>query len=558
MEQLWHSQLSGQLSPAAINEAHKLIADPLLFIARVLKIQDKAGQIIPLQFNAAQLAMHQEIERQRAAAQPIRLMILKARQMGFSTAISGQFYYHTATKANRNAAIIAHKSEASANIFLKQKLFWELSPPALRPQARYANSREMVFEMPAIASSQGQNSAGLRSAIRVETAGSKDALRSATIHYLHCSEVAFWPFPQETMTSVLQTVPHLPETMVILESTAGGIGGYFYEEWQRACQGNSEFMPLFFPWFAHDAYRLPLTEKLRLSSKEKELRRRFNLDYEQINWRRWCIKANCGGNVDIFNQEYPAAAEEAFAASGRPVFAISALDMAWHNAPISLAWGRVIEADGRVEFREGGGDFLKIWQYPVENEQYIIGIDVAEGKINGDYSVMSVINRKNGEQVAEWHGHIDPDLLGEEACLLGRYYNRALLIPEINNHGIATVQAIRRLNYGLLWKRRTIAKDNNYSLGEYGFRTDMRSKPLIINQLAAFIREDAGRIKSKATLQECMSYAYQENGSTNARAGCYDDRVMALALAIYAISEHPFDDKPLTDIYQPGNKTTGY
>lgn len=274
-------------------QVQMVIADPLLFIPRVLKVQDKLGHVVPLELNPPQMKLHEEIERQRTEGKPVRVLILKARQMGFSTAISAEFYHQTVTKHNVNSVVIAHKAEASTNIFNKQKLFYELSPQFLQPMRKASNAKELIFANPSSKPSERKGNPGLRSSIKIETAINKDALRSATVHNVHCSEVAFWPYPEETMASVLQAVPNHAGTMVMIESTANGVGGYFYEEWVKAVRGDSAFVPLFFPWYEHDEYRLPVPVDFKITDEERELQERFGLTEEQLCWRRWCIVANC-------------------------------------------------------------------------------------------------------------------------------------------------------------------------------------------------------------------------------------------------------------------------
>ena len=229
---------------------------PKEYVETYLKIQDKAGRLTPLIFNPSQLRLYAEVERQRAAGWPVRVIILKARQIGFSTAVAALFYQRAATVPNVHAMIVAHKADASANIFNKTKLFWECSPPEIRPLKKTSNARELLFENPSANSEARAAEPGLRSRIEIETAGNREAGRSATIQLLHLSELAFWPHGEQTMAALLQAVPPLPGTMVIIESTANGAGGAFYREWQRAAQGESLFTPLFFPWFEHEEYRM--------------------------------------------------------------------------------------------------------------------------------------------------------------------------------------------------------------------------------------------------------------------------------------------------------------
>ena len=230
--------------------------EALRYIEENLMIQDKTGALRPFLFNAPQRALYAEVRRQQQAGLPVRVIILKARQIGFSSAVAALFYQRAATTPNTNAMIVAHKAEASANIFNKIKLFWECSPPAVRPMKKAGNAHALLLENPSSRAEDRLRDPGLRSRITIESAGNREAGRSATIQLLHLSELAFWPYAGQAMAALMQAVPPLPQTMVVIESTANGVGGAFYREWQRAAEGRSAFVPLFFPWFSDPAYRM--------------------------------------------------------------------------------------------------------------------------------------------------------------------------------------------------------------------------------------------------------------------------------------------------------------
>ncbi|MEG1996868.1 MAG: hypothetical protein RR051_00340, partial [Clostridiales bacterium] len=511
--------------------------------------------------NAPQLALYNEIERQKKAGQPVRIIILKARQMGFSTAVAALFYHATITQQNVNSLVVAHKADASTNIFNKAKLFYEESPQILRPMRKSSNAKEMLFEN-ASSGRDKMGNPGLRYKILIGTAVDKEAGRSMTSHNFHASELAFWPYPTETMAALSQTVPLQPNTMVIIESTANGIGGEFYERWIRAERGEGNFVPLFFPWYMLAEYAMPAPDGFKADDEEKELQEKFGLTNDQLQWRRWCIQNNCVGSLDIFHQEYPATPEEAFLSSGRPVFDVKALNDALLNAENPKLRGRVIEEKGMVIFQEVTNGYLSIWEMPRDGEDYVFGIDVAAGMTNGDFSVIEVFKRKTAEQVAEWHGHIDPDLLGNEAALLGRFYNLGRIIPESNNHGIATINALKRCGYQRIYRRRTVGTTENRTGIEYGFLTTGKTKSLAVNALGALIRSNAGKIKSANALRECLTFVWDNKGAPNAQSGCFDDRVMGMALAVYGMDEIPWhehkdDYDNIVQLYG-ANQITGY
>jgi hypothetical protein len=367
------------------------------------------------------------------------------------------------------------------------------------------------------------------------------------------------------MTSALQAVPQSANTIVAVESTANGIGNYFHRLWQAAERGESEFVPIFFPWFDEPTYTLPVPKDFERSEEETELAKQFKLTDGQLCWRRWCIRANCNGDINKFHQEYPATPHEAFIASGRPVFDIQTLERHLQQCKKPVASGRVIERNGMPHFQTVYNGFLSVWEFPKDGREYVIGIDTAQGLENGDYSVMMVFDMRTHEQVAEWHGHIDADLLGSEAAWLGRFYNYAWIVPEINNTGIATLAALRRAKYGRIYRRRTTAEAmSDAPKDNLGWYTSGKTKPLLIDNFAAFIRDNVGKIKSRQLILECQSYVYDASGRTNAQEGCHDDRVMAAALATWLFTERPPRESvrdsgwDMDSYYSNMNSTTGY
>lgn len=274
---------------------------------------------------------------------------------------------------------------------------------------------------------------------------------------------------------------------------------------------------------------------MQLSAEERELAALYGLDQAQLRWRRWCINANCGGDNDVFAEEYPANDDEAFLKSGRPALPLRALLAAYRAAESAPQprRGEITESAGRACFSEGGAEYLRLYAEPVAGHEYIIGVDVAAGYQGGDYSAMAALDKRDLGLVAVWHGHIEPDLLGEQAALLGRYYQRALIVPEANNHGVAVISALKRAHYGHIYRRPA----GQGRAGEAGFLTTAQSKLRLTHTLARYLREDAARVRDKQTLAECMSYVYDEKGHANAQSGCHDDRVIALALAVFAAEE---------------------
>lgn len=290
---------------------------------------------------------------------------------------------------------------------------------------------------------------------------------------------------------------------------------------------------------------------MELNERERELQVSLGLDEAQLRWRRWCVAANCGGDEEVFCQEYPSLPEEAFLASGRPVFDSRALSAALGQAEPGER-GMLREDGCSLAFCPGEGRYLTVYEPPLLGREYVIGCDVAAGFRGGDYSAAAVLERESLSVAACWHGHMEPELFARELCRLARWYNRALLIPEANNHGIAVLGELKRANYGHVYRRQN---------GEPGFLTTQKSKAQLVGHLAAYIRQDPSRIRDRETIRECLAYAYDDKGHANAAPGAHDDRVIALGLAVYWLLERPsgprIDQVDLVAAYGV-NPTTGY
>ena len=424
------------------------------------------------------------------------------------------------------------------------------------------NSDMLQFSNPSMNEEEVKRNPGLNSKVTIKTAKNSKTGRSQTIHYLHASEVAFWEDAKTLMTGLMQTIPNKGNTAVILESTANGIGGYFYDMWEKAMKGENAFTPIFLPWFIDPEYKIEFENEEERSAfiseveytyktdrgetiytEEKELMNMvkkdwgIDLSYEQLKWRRWCIANNCNADIEQFQQEYPSTPEEAFIASGRPRFNVSKLKKYLKHTEDGVTGNLHYNGAGHVYFEENKNGYLTIWNKPNKDRFYCIGGDVAEGLVDGDYSVGIVGNADDMKVDAMWHGHIDPDLFGEELVKLAKYYNDAYIGVENNNHGLTTLKSIQRKDYYNIYFSKTYDQITDKLTQKIGWSTNAKTKPLMIDKLAEFIREGYIGIKSKLILRELLTYVIDDKGQTNAQDGCHDDTVMALAIWLQIILE---------------------
>ena len=535
---------------------YKLKNDRAWYMETFLKIRNKQAAIMPLRLNDAQQCIMEYVEADEQAGRPKRYIVLKARQMGVSTFFEGLIFHDTSTRENKTSMIVAHEETASGNLFNMSKLYYENLPDLIRPMKKYSNGKVLLFENPEPDENKKIINPGLRSKITIATAGAGEVARSATVHNLHVSELAFFPEPRKTMVGLMQSVPDEPNTLVVLESTANGVGDYFHEMWQKAVKGENDFTPIFLPWFtdsnyvrafSSDAQRQQLISEVEAVTKdahgnpvrtyEYELMQKYGLTYEQLHWRRYTIANKCEGDEELFMQEYPATAEEAFLSSGRPKFSISALKK-YQTLTKEPRRGYLQEDNnGRIFFMDDPHGYISLWKEPHPDVFYCIGADVAEGLVQGDHSAACVGNTQSFDIDAIWHGKTDADLFGQELVKLAKYYNDAYLGVENNNHGLTTLSTIKKEEYWNLYFSKSYDRIADKLTQKLGWTTSVRTKPFMIDKLAEFIREMYLGIYSDTLISEAYTYIIEDNGKTNAQSGCFDDTIMAAAIMLQLMLE---------------------
>lgn len=306
--------------------------DFLHYSAKCLQIRPKDPRDgpQPLVLNHAQTYLHERIEAQRAKTGKVRVLVLKGRQQGISTYIGGRFYWRTTHNKGLRCYILTHEQDATDNLFGMVARYHEHCPQLVKPSTGASNAKELYFDR-------------LESGYAVGTAGSKAVGRSQTIQLFHGSEVAFWPNAQTHFAGVVQAIPDLPGTEVVLESTANGVGGEFHERWQQAEAGTGDYEAIFIPWFWQDEYQRPVGADFRLDDLEEDYAVAHDLTDEQMAWRRNKIAEL--KDPPLFMQEYPATAAEAFQMSGHDSFIPPALVMRARKASVLPSGPLVIGYD---------------------------------------------------------------------------------------------------------------------------------------------------------------------------------------------------------------------
>lgn len=480
-----------------------------------LKIRTKNGEIAPLKLKPAQLMLNEAIDKSIRETGMVRVIVLKARQQGLSTAIGAYIYFKVTQTPAQRAMVVTHSADSTKALFDLTRRYYDNTPSILKPSTRYASRRELFFDV-------------LDSSYVVATAGSESIGRGETLTQVHLSEVAFYPpaHARENLNSVFQCVPNKPGTSIFIESTANGVSGPFYDLWMGAVRGDNGFVPLFIPWYLDPEYRLPAPASFEHTPDEEELVAKFGLDNDQLMFRRRKIGEN---GLDLFKQEYPSTADEAFLTTGRPVFNPEQLQgiLQTLGEPIKR-----LALEGGEWCEHPRGELLVYKEYD-PTETYTIGCDTSAGIRGRDYSVAIVLDRSR-RQVAVLRGWFAPDYLADLLHALGTFYNLATIAPEANNHGILTVNRLQKdLAYPFVFTEIVVDKTTDEETVKIGFHTNVKTKPLIIDKLRASVRDGEIELTDAQTVREMLQYVVDENGRMEAEKGSNDDCVMALAIANY-------------------------
>lgn len=501
------------IAPKILELRKKLLRDFRFYAKHILKIRTKDGEIKQFTLNIAQDELLKAIEQQMTSEGKIRIIILKGRQMGLSTMVGGFLYWWISQHKAQKAMVVTHHGDSTKTLFDMTKRYFENTPALLKPHTRYSSRKELQFDI-------------LDSSYTVATAGGESIGRGETITQAHISELAFWQASsaKDNLNGLLQCIPNSPGTAVFIESTANGVSGVYYDMWKGAEEGTNGYVPIFLPWFIDPTYREPVPKGFKRTPDEDELVKRYTLDDGQLMFRRRKVAAS---GLELFQQEYPCNAEEAFLTSGRPVFNPLQLQEMLPKAA-DLKQRLALEAE---EWQENPRGELLTFRDHVPGETYYIGADVAMGVKGGDYSVAQVLDSKK-RQVAVYRAHVHPDYYAEVLYALGMYYNTASLIVENNNHGILTCTRLGKdMAYPNFYMETQVDKLTEKETIKLGFTTNTKTKPLIIDQLRASMRRDEVQLNDRVTIRELLTYIVNENGVMEAEQGCYDDCVISLALA---------------------------
>lgn len=373
-------------------DIHNRLNDDLWFFAEhaPLVIKDDQGQLIVWRPNIAQRYMEWRANDQMRRKGWVRLLLLKGRQQGGSTWVQGRGYKKVTRTPGQSALIISHEGKTTDKLFDMVRRFQDNIHPALRPQEDRSNARQMTFPH-------------LASEYSAVTAGSPDAGRGFTTQFLHGSEIAYWEHAYEIQDGALKSIRLAPGTEIILESTANGPKGLFYEKCMAALRGEGDYELVFVPWFWESDYERVVDETFVLTDEEEKfIETYFSKPFpfqlapisrakalRKMAWRRAEIvdlaPTNPEAGAAKFRSIYPSNPVEAFLNTGigeikaSAIVAARALDGKLDTDPIMPRIGALDPAgEGKKSDRSiygvrQGQVVEKVWRFAGLNTMELVG-----------------------------------------------------------------------------------------------------------------------------------------------------------------------------------------
>ena len=521
----------------------EIIDNPEKLIELCFTVVNKEKKVVPFFLNEVQHEfiniLNKAIEDyEQGLITSISLLVLKGRQLGFTTLITAYQLAATITRHNFEGLTLADKSSNTEAIFQnKAKFIYNRLPEMIKPTEKYNSKRQLLFEK-------------LNSSWSVDTA-TKEVGRSRTINFFHGSECAFWKDGiSKILASLGETFTH--NAIKIYETTANGFNDY-REMWK-----SGQHINCFFEWWKTREYRLNFeTKNMRTKFLNDIDRKKGIWIYDRLRWLRdekvldenqlyWYYKKYQGYiDKEVIKQEYPCTPDEAFIASGKCYFntetIIKRIDQLEHkenNGVLDVGYFKydLIVKDNKkkiinIRWISDKGGFIKIYKKPDKGVPYVLGGDTAGD--GSDNFTGVVIDNTNGKTVAVLKHEKDETFYTRQMYCLGIYYNTALIGIETNFSTYPNKVLEEEYEYPNLYVRE---KEDDYTgklEKRYGFRTDRNTRPLILAELQRIINEEPESITDIEIFKEALTFVKNEKGRPEAQEGSHDDLVMGTAITYY-------------------------
>lgn len=591
----WLEDMGAQVSE---EERHKVVEqlvrircryDFAFWAALYVFIKNKGGgEDVHFRLNRPQRKLIARFEKMRLAGKPIRLILLKARQWGGSTAT--QIYMawlQLMHKVGLNSLIVGHVKDASNEVKdMFDRMIREYPIGMLYKLGETYNENEP--KLVGVGNSGNIHRIPQRNCkIKIGTAEKPDSARGGDYNLVHCTEVGLWKktdgkTPEQIIRSACSGILLRPYTMIVYESTANGTGNFFQREYDAAKKGTSQFEAMFVSWYEIEQYAAPIDDVRKFAtwlytnrnSRNAASNREEPGTYLWWLWQQgatleaicWYIqeRSKYTDHGDMAS-EYPSDDVEAFVHSGARVFDKYCVEKL-RPACRAPKYVGDIYADGdegeaalkNLRFKEDNQGVLWVWALPEIDEQeevtdrYLVVVDIGGRSRKADWSVIVVFDRiymMDGDKpsvVAQWYGHIDHDILAWKAAQIAAFYDNAHLVIESNtletkdkerdtdgDLAAFILNQIKDVYSNLYERKQTPEEIAEGAPKKYGFHTNVATKPMIISTLVKVIRETLYVERDERCLDEYLTYEKKQNGAFGAISGKHDDLLMTRAIGLH-------------------------
>ena len=542
-------------SPNSVDPADLIRLDAEVWFSTYGTIKDKRGKTIKApKPNILQKRMFAHYRDCQAQSAPCKMVVLKPRQKGASTCSQALAYHHYMKYPDLNGSLMGDIAGTSDKVF---EIF-----------RRFAESDKFPW-IPGVTTLAGGGSKADTIELRngsifgKETAGSKNAGRSGTIQVGNMTECAFLVNSGHTdpVLAYLQSLYDESEvSLCVADSTPNGPSGWFYDTCTASMAEENDWKFIFAAWFEFEDSAIPFKSKMErevfkesLDEDEENEREKYKCTLEQMQWRRRTVMDKCGGDVDKFRQEYPSDAVECFLLSSRPKFNSTRLAKLEEMTCKPVARGVPTIQDAKLRTAVLNPDprgSLRVWELPKKGCAYLVSVDTCTGEdqqITGmtadpDFHSAQVWRQAYRDHLGMWHraalvalhhSRIDITYLAEEVANMGMMYGNCLIVPEVNNCGLALVKYLLDEFQVPVYRRKRMSKVTKMYEQAYGWNTDRATRKTVIDNLATALLEDEIEIYSEDVVKELKTFVVNASGKPEAAPGHHDDHVLAAAIALY-------------------------
>lgn len=470
-------------------------------------------------------------------------IVMKPRQAGVSTTTAAYIAVMTALADPKNpqrVLILANKQETAIEFLKKVKDFTSQLPTWMNVWATGNDDSWFDSEKNSAKHYRLKNGSEVKA-----VATSMDALRGYTPSLLVMDEAAYIEGGEEVYSAAQPALS--TGGRAILISTPNGMDPLYYKTYMAAKtkeKSNNPFNIVEMRWFQDPRYNKEMRWQKK-NEADEVIDELIDMDFshfEQLENDGWqptapWFEMMCGqlnNNTRMIAQELLCA----FNGSGDNV--ISSKYIEYHRK-------NNVKDPIRMEWLDGN---MWIWEDPMLGHEYILSVDAASGSAD-DFGTICIMDFTTGIQVAEYHGKITPDTLGEIANEYGNKYEAFVVIDVTGGYGGTSVLKMIELGYSpkKMYYDVVLGIDsvtNNKNLerhmrdGKLPGLNFQKNRNMIVTKLEEGVRLDSFKVRSVRALAEMSTFVFK-NGRPDHMKGYHDDLLMAIAMCCY-VAQTSFKD----------------